>query len=218
MSSINSAVSSLDYEIRSTIPQSCDNPAPPHRIYSLVNTTSDHATQLATTHTPDEINFVKRVLDAMFETYNTHREEVMAITSLQALRLNRPSRTELERLQATQPRDPDDHRTQLQQTQALQNQGLTKTDAQKVLDSMVAEEWFELSPKGYYSLSPRALMELRGWLMDTYNEDHGGEDDDDSETGPVLRIRACHACREIVTVVCSLGITTCLDSTKSGLR
>lgn len=153
-----------------------------------MNTTSDAITQLATTHTADEISFLKRVLDAMFETYNTRREEVMAITSIQAMRLNKPP------ARAVQNGDA---------TQGSSGQGLTMGQAEHMLDSLVAEQWFELSDKGYYSLSPRALMELRGWLTETYNEQEG-EDDEEA----VNRIKTCQACKEIVTVVSGARPTT----------
>ena len=67
--------------------------------------------------------------------------------------------------------------------------------AEKMLKSLVEEGWFEKSKKGFYSLSPRALMELRGWLTETYNDD----DDDDDER--VLKVKLCFACKEIITVV-----------------
>lgn len=38
-------------------------------------------------------------------------------------------------------------------------------------------------------------MELRGWLVDTYN------DDDDEEGNRGKRIKFCAACRDIVTIV-----------------
>jgi hypothetical protein len=69
------ALSPFDYEIRSTLHQ-----VSKERIWALVNSTSDALTQMATVRTADEIAFIKRVLDAMFETYNTERQEVMAIT------------------------------------------------------------------------------------------------------------------------------------------
>ena len=175
----NNAISPFDLEIRSTLSQHDRK-----RVYALVNTTSDPATQLATTHTPEEISYLKRVLDAMFETYNTAREEVMAITSLQALRLTRAPRTEMQNGEATQ---------------GSVGQGLTQSQAERMLDSLVAEGWFELSQNGYYSLSPRALMELRGWLLETYNEPVDEEDEDDER---IERVKLCRACKEIVTVVC----------------
>lgn len=176
----NNAISPFDLEIRSTLSQHDRK-----RVFAIVNTTSDPATQLATTHTADEISYLKRVLDAMFETYNSGREEIMAITSLQALRLSRAPTRETQNGEATQ---------------GASGQGLTTAQAERMLDSLVAEGWFELSKKNYYSLTPRALMELRGWLLETYNESREDEDDEDEEE-TVDRIKLCQACRDIVTVV-----------------
>jgi len=69
--------------------------------------------------------------------------------------------------------------------------------AEKVLKGLVEEGWFEKSRKGFYSLSPRGLMELRGWLIETYNDN--GEEDEEEETVP--KIKSCFACKEIITVV-----------------
>lgn len=75
--------------------------------------------------------------------------------------------------------------------------------AEKMLKTLVEEGWFEKSRKGYYSLSPRALMELRGWLMETYND--VGDEDEDEEEERVVRVKLCFACKEIITVVSGLG-------------
>ena len=154
-------------------------------MYALVNSTSDPITQLATTHTADEISFLKRVLDAMFETYNTPRQEIMAITSMQAVRLHKA---------------PTEDRRETQNGSATQGsvgQGLTMGQAEKALKTLVEEGWFERSKKGFYSLSPRALMELRGWLIETYNDLDDDEDDEDR----VLKVKLCFACKEIITEV-----------------
>ncbi|TKA70064.1 hypothetical protein B0A55_06245 [Friedmanniomyces simplex] len=179
---LNTHISDFDFEIRSTYHQ-----VSRERIYALVNTTSDALTQMATAHTPDEIAFVKRVLDAMFETNNTQRAEVMAVTSIQALKCAKPPNGEQQR------RDSGNH-TQV----AAPSAALTGSQAQSVMELMVQEDWFELSAKGYHSLSPRALMELRAWLVDTYN-DQGGQDSDEEDDEHV-KIKFCAACREIVTV------------------
>ncbi|KAG9734661.1 DNA repair protein Nse1, partial [Aureobasidium melanogenum] len=165
----NAAISPFDLEIRETLSQHDRT-----RIYALVNVSSDSITQLATTHTPDEIAFVKRCLDAMFETNNTYRSEVLAVRSTEALRLAKPPTTQ------TQDAEP---------TQGAQSQSLTMMQAQRMLQAMVDEGWFELSKKDYYTLTPRALMELRGWLVETYNDD---EDE---------RIKNCSACKAIITMV-----------------
>lgn len=178
ISAANQAISSFDLEIRSTEHQTSRV-----RTYALINSTDDPITQLATSHSADEISYVKRVLDAMFETYNTARKEIMAITSKQAMRLNKA------------PVASPGERQNGSNTPGSANQGLTMVQAEKLLKALVEEGWFELSEKSFYSLSPRALMELRGWLIDTYN------DDDDDEPERVMRIKFCFACKEIITMV-----------------
>ncbi|KAL8790432.1 MAG: hypothetical protein Q9213_000584 [Squamulea squamosa] len=176
----NTRISPFDLEIRSTFHQTTRK-----RVYAFVNSTSDPIIQLATIHTAEEISFLKRVLDAMFETYNTPRHEVMAITSMQAVRLHKA---------------PDSGRRETQNgsaTQGSATQGLKMVEAEKMLRTLLDEGWFEKSTKGYYTLSPRALMELRGWLIETYN-DADDEVDDDEERPP--RIKQCVACKETVTM------------------
>jgi hypothetical protein len=164
-------------EIRSTFHQQTKE-----RVYALINSASDPVTQLATTYSPDEVAFLKRVLDAMFETNNTPRHEVMAIKSMEAIRLCRAP---------TNRR----HTQNGSETQGSTGQGISMVQAENMMKALVAQGWFEKSRRDYYSLSPRALMELRGWLLDTYNDDpeHG------EEVNP--KIKLCHACREIITVV-----------------
>jgi hypothetical protein len=175
---LNSKLALVDYEIRIARSQK------DHSVtYVLVNLTSDAVTQLATTHSPDEIAFVKRVLDAMFETHNTGKKEIMAITKMQARNLAKAPRVSVAN---------DDSATQ-----SAVAPGLSIPQTEKLMDDMVEEGWFEKSPAGYYSLSPRALAELRDWLRETYNEISGGGEEDDD----IIRIRNCEACTEIVTIV-----------------
>ena len=122
----------------------------------------------------------------MFETYNTSRQEIMAITSMEAVRL---CKAPVENSRETQNGSA---------TQGGAGQHLTMVQAEKTLQALVEEGWFEKSPRGFYSLSPRALMELRGWLLDTYNDSEDAEDDDEERS---MRIKRCLACKEIVTVV-----------------
>jgi hypothetical protein len=180
---VNNAISSFDMEIRSTAHQSNRGV----EVFALVNTVSDALTQMATVHSADEIAFVKRVLDCMFETNNTRRAEVMAVTGQQALNLYK----------VTDGNNRHESGAATQDTQT-QNASLTMHQAERVLDLLVSESWFEVSDKGFYTLSPRSLMELRGWLNDTYNDrDH--ESDDSDHGHPHEKIKVCMACREIVT-------------------
>lgn len=169
------AVSAYDFEIRSTAHQTTKE-----RSYALVNGTSDPLTQLATVRTPDEVAFINRVLDAMFETLNTRRSEIMAITSMQAIKLARPP---VGRRSSGLPESAD--------------KGLTSSQAEKLMASLVEEGWMERSAKGYYSLSPRASMELRGWLIQNYNDEVDEEEGNGDEW---QRIKSCVACKNIITV------------------
>ncbi|KAL5334591.1 Nse1 non-SMC component of SMC5-6 complex-domain-containing protein [Aspergillus crustosus] len=181
----NSAISPFDLEIRSALPQVTDDNPPQNleetRVYALVNTTSDNLTQLATTFSADEISFIRRVLDKMFDTNNTRLAELMAVSSMEAIQLAKVNKDENRRESGTQP-----GRT------AGAAVSLTMTQAETVLRRLVDDGWFEKSLRSYYTLSPRALMELKGWLVSTYN--------DDGERGRNGKIKFCAACRDILTV------------------
>lgn len=151
-------------------------------VWCFVNTTSDPFTQYATVHSAEELYFLKRLLDAIFETYNTKGKEVMAITSLQALK--GPI------IKGTAGRESIGGANNAANTQTA-DKGLTREQAERMLQGLVLEGWFERSKDGYHTLSPRALMELRTWLVDTYND---SEDPDDWQ-----RIKFCEACKNIVT-------------------
>nr|POF04205.1 non-structural maintenance of chromosomes element 1 like [Quercus suber] len=182
---LNDTISPFDLEIRSQFHQRTRE-----RVYALVNTTSDALTQMSTSRSADEIAFLKRMLDFMFETVNTWRAEVMAVTSMQALRLAKVPAVEGRR-------EADGAMAGTQG--GTQHAGLTTTQADRVLHALRNEGWLERSKNGFYSLSPRALMELKGWLVDTYNTHGDAEDDDDDDEGHE-KIKFCQACREIVTV------------------
>ncbi len=151
-----------------------------------MNSTSDPITQLATIHTPDEISFLKRVLDGMFETYNTPRHEVMAITSMQVIKLHKA------------PTEDGGQTQNGSETQGSAGQSITMGQAEKMMKTLVEEGWLEKSIKGFYSLSPKALMELRGWLWETYND---LEEDEEEEGRVSKKIKQCFACKEIITTV-----------------
>ncbi|KAI0838900.1 putative DNA repair protein Nse1 [Hypoxylon sp. FL0890] len=185
VSAASAAISEFDMEIRSTVHQ-----VTKERVYALVNTTSDPVTQLATLHSAEEIAFVRRVIDAMFDKYNTPRMEVLCLDGMQANKLRTAPRTEDENGQANG--EGEDGESQVQ-TQSSGLKGLKSSEVEAVMRSMVDEGWFERSREGFYSLSPRALMELRSWLINEYN-------DPDAEPDEWQRIKFCEACREIVTV------------------
>ena len=172
----NQRLSPLDLEIRSTFHQLSRE-----RAYALVNTTSDPLTQLATTYNPDEIVYVKKLLDAMFDGQNNKgKREAMCLSGIEAIQVGRA---------------PNRRETQLNDNATQFSAGiLGAKDAESMLNKLVDEGWLEKSKRGFYSLSPRALMELKGWLIDTYNDE-----DEDGEREK--KIKFCHACKEIITVV-----------------
>jgi non-structural maintenance of chromosomes element 1 len=173
------AVGSLDLDIRETFHQSSRE-----RIYALVNTTSDSMTQLATSYNADEIAFIKKLLDAMFDGQaNTRKKEAMCLSTMDVVQLNRGNRRE---------------------TQNGSSQPSSKLNAEKLVKRLIDEGWLEKSRANFHTLSPRALMELRGWLVDTYNE-LADEDDDRPQNN---KIKFCHACHEIITMVCTLVIAS----------
>ncbi|RAL06691.1 non-structural maintenance of chromosomes element 1 family protein [Aspergillus homomorphus CBS 101889] len=197
----NNAISPFDLEIRSTLPQIEVDPSqttvpPPERVYALVNTTSDAMTQLATTYSADEIAFVKRLLDAMFETHNTRRCEAMVVSGIQALQLAKVSGDASQRRESgLLPSQSQTTLTQGAQTQPDSQvvggavQSLTMSQAEMLLKQLVEEGWFGKSRNGFYSLSPRGLMELRGWLVATYNDEAEG----------IRKIKLCAACKDLIT-------------------
>lgn len=177
---INSKLEPYNFEIRHTRSQTTKETT-----YALVNKTSDSLTQLATRLTASEIAYIRRLLDAMFDTNNTPTRETMAIKQMDASQLARPRRARPS--QAASTLDPDDATSQAADT------GITIGEADAVLDALLADNFLHLSRAKYYSLAPRALMELASYLKETYN------DDEDDEEEPTIRIRDCEGCREIVT-------------------
>lgn len=186
---INARLEAFDYEIRSMRDQHSKE-----IMYALVNNTSDTLTQLATTFSANEIAYIRRLLDHMFETNNNGVRETMAVKHTEASQLARvPRRNRQSQVNGT-------HTQFNGETQDTQLQGadtsISIAEADMVLESLVAQGFFHKSRAGYYSLAPRALMELRAYLKETYNES-ADENEDGRE---VIRIRDCEGCREIVTV------------------
>lgn len=85
-----------------------------------------------------------------------------------------------------------------------QGVGLTKTAGEAALDAFMREGWFVKSRAGFITLTPRGLLELRGYLLAMFN-DEGEEGDARND-----KIKSCHVCSEIVTQVS----TTILDCSK----
>lgn len=167
----------LDMDIRSTRNQKTKD-----RVWALVNVESDLATQLATVHTPDEIAYINRLLDLMFEKFNSPRMEIMAVEENESFKISKPSR----------PRQSNaDEEAQTQGG----DKGLKHSEILTLLANLVTEGWLEKSRAGYYTLTPRSLMELKGWLIETYNEPL-----ERGEAEVWQPIKYCEFCKEIVTV------------------
>ncbi|KAK1783132.1 Nse1 non-SMC component of SMC5-6 complex-domain-containing protein [Copromyces sp. CBS 386.78] len=175
------AVEPLDYDIRS----SRDELRNGERIWAFINAHSDPPTQMATTHTAEEVAYIKRLMDLMFDEYNTVRMEVMAVDEGQALKASRPKKGR----ESQHPNDQDDED---QPSTTTSDRGLKHSEVLSLLSSLVAEGWLEKSRAGFYSLSPRSLIEMWSWLVATYN-------DDSDSAGDWQRIKFCESCKEIVT-------------------
>jgi non-structural maintenance of chromosomes element 1 len=104
----------------------------------------------------------------MFDTSNTVHEEIYAIRSTDAVNLS-----------------------------SSQGVALTKTAGEAAIDAFMREGWLEKSRAGFITLSPRGLLELRGYLLEMFS-DEGEEGDARTD-----KIKSCHVCAEIVTQVYS---------------
>lgn len=168
ITTVNEDISNLDFEIRRTIDQSDSTD-----IWVLCNTTSDPQTQLATVHSQNEIQFFKALLDHIFVKNNTHRTELLAVAHMDAVRCANPSGG------------------------GSGSINLSKAQAETALKQFVDEAWLQKSDAGFYTLTARSVMELQGYLRDTYNDDA----QDDSESAG---LKTCFACKEFLTMVIAL--------------
>ncbi|KAJ4305391.1 hypothetical protein N0V90_000922 [Kalmusia sp. IMI 367209] len=182
----NAKIAQLDFEIRSSREQITGD-----KTYALVNTTSDLFTQPATSFTSDEIAYIKRLLDAMFEENNTRTREIMAVKEMRATQLAKVPRN---RQSQAVDADADGEPTQIESNV----KSISNADSERVLRGLVSQGFFQKSRHFYYSLAPRGLLELRNYLKETYNELPA--EDDDEEAEPVVRIRDCEGCKDIVTI------------------
>ena len=114
---------------------------------------------------------MRTILVAIFDAANSLHEEAFAIRSTDALNLT-----------------------------SAQGVGLTKMAGEQAINQFIREGWLERSRGGFLSLSERGLLELRGYLEETFNEveevEEGSEDVRRTD-----KIRKCHACLEILTKV-----------------
>jgi hypothetical protein len=123
----------------------------------------------------------------MFDTHNTRRSEAMVVSAIQATQLARA------------PSGDGGRRESGAATQGGAVNSLSMSQTETVMSQLVEDGWLEKSRKGFYSLSPRGLMELRGWLVATYN--------DENEDGVQMnKIKFCAACRDIITCVGGLRV------------
>src|SRR5262245_6966987 len=118
-------------------------------------------------HSPSEIAYMRTLLVAIFESANSLHEEVFAIRSSEAINLT-----------------------------STPGVGLTKTAGEATIDNFIYDGWLVKSRAGFITVSERALMELRGYLLETFNDTDG--EDQQSRTA---HIRTCRACQEIITMV-----------------
>ncbi|RVD85266.1 uncharacterized protein DFL_003592 [Arthrobotrys flagrans] len=191
---IQNTISPFDLDIREMPDQEDGN-----HCYALVNDSNDDIIRFATTHTPDEISYFKRLLDEMFDTSNTIYAEIMAVKSMRAISLNKnpPSERENQEVIVENVNGEEER-----QTIAGAGIGLTKQEAEDCLTRFVDEGWLERDRAGYHFLSTRALLELERYLTDTYNVEEEEEQEDGSiKKGPKkLRIKHCGHCRYIHTI------------------
>lgn len=146
----NKALRPFDYEIRTHL-----HDRNGVRYYGFVNVKDDPLTQSATTYSADEIAFINRVLDAMFESNRINEEMVVSSMDVSNLAKVSPDQRRRESMGQTQGQ------TQTQTSGAIN--GLTMSAAESVIENMVQQGWFEKVQNGDYTLAPRGLMELKGY-------------------------------------------------------
>lgn len=118
---INDELSVYDLEIKWAKDQN-----KPDFQFAIINLTSDPLIHLATAHSPEQIMFFKRLLDAMFETNNQPQAEVLAVRGTDAMNLHKPPKG----------REASDE---------ARDNGLTMRGAEEALTMFVEERWLEKS-------------------------------------------------------------------------
>jgi hypothetical protein len=118
---------------------------------------------------------MRALLIAIFDTSNSVHEEVFAVRSTDASNLC-----------------------------SRNGVNLTKTAGEATLHAFIREGWLEKSRNGFITVSERGLLELKGYVMEMFND----IDDDGEEGGRVDKMRTCNGCQEIVTKAYPLSVVT----------
>jgi non-structural maintenance of chromosomes element 1 len=126
-------------------------------------------------HSPSEIAFMRNLLVAIFDSANSLHEEVYAVKTIDAINM------------ASAP-----------------GVGITRSAAENLIDTFVQDGWLVHSKGGFVTLSERGLLELRDYLIETFN-DVEEEEEEEEEVSRGNSIKQCRACEEIVTRVLSYG-------------
>lgn len=150
---INDRLHLLGYEVTKSKSQETQE-----LYYVYINTVSDAPSKISTTHSPKEIDVIKKIIEKIIVECE---DESFVITNSDALRIC---------------------------SSAAQ---MSASEGEHFLKQLVDEGWFNRSKKGRYSLSIRALAELKRTLIDQY----GVRSEDNAEG----QVTLCKGCNEIVT-------------------
>lgn len=126
--------------------------------YVFINTIADAPAKISTTHSPKEIEVIKKIIEKIIVECE---DESFVITSSEALKI------------------------------CSRSAQLSASEGEHLLRELVNEGWLNRSNKGRYSLSIRALTELKRTLIDKYGIR--------SRTSPEGHVTLCTGCNEIVT-------------------
>ncbi|CAK7222605.1 hypothetical protein SBRCBS47491_004919 [Sporothrix bragantina] len=207
------ALAPLDFDIRSATNERSmgsgssggSRSSNDHRIWVLVSTDNDPKSHLAVLFTPRKLAFLHRLLDAIFDTYNTPRIEALCITEQQAVKLSRPPRTQSSARQSLGGDAGEGGSASQAAAAASRDKGLKHSVVLSLLASLVRQGWLSKSAQGFYALTTRTLLELEPYLVETYNEP-----DPAGATGTWQRIKYCAACRELITSGLRCATPTCM--------
>ncbi|KAL1888335.1 hypothetical protein Sste5346_009615 [Sporothrix stenoceras] len=203
-----SALMPLDFDIRSATNERAVSDgggynSNDHRVWVLVSTDNDPKSHLAVLFTPRKLAFIYRLLDALFDTYNTPRIEALCLTEQQALKLSRPPRTTARQSVGADAEGAGAGAAGADA--ANRDKGLKHSVVLSLLASLVRQGWLSKSAQGFYALTTRALLELEPFLVDQYNEEPAGT----TTATSWQRIKYCAACRELITSGLRCATPTC---------